>query len=308
MELQDGGLVANNPSSLASNETKSLFRGQLPDYAVSFGTGMFDAASGAPARWISFVPEWIRRLGTCWAQQMNADTQYLTFYASLSDQEKERHHRIQPVFSCPAVALDDSSAIPMLQRLTRREMFRSPSMTNAMRHLACSMIAKVFYPVLQPDPVFDKGLGLHSMHLAVVSRWEDNLAVSARLRDYLSEASFHIQGAEYPARTPLEITLALSSLDDKLDIDLRFKDGTRHKISGLPLSARQILLLQHQEREGYWLCNTGSRHKRACPDQEAELLYPRKRARWSKLPTPASTEHSPALSARCGPYFSFPRI
>jgi hypothetical protein len=307
MELQDGGLVANNPSSLASNETKSLFRGRLPDYAVSFGTGMFDAASSAPARWISFVPEWIRRLGTWVSEQTNADTQYRTYYASLSDQEKERHHRIQPVFSCPPVALDDASAIPMLQRMTRREMFRNPSMTAAMRNLACDMIAKAFYPVLKPDPVFDKGLGLHTMHLAVVSRWEDNLAVSARLRDYLSEASFHIQGAEYPARTPLEITLALSSLDDKLDIDLRFKDGTRHKISGLPLSARQILLLQHQEREGCSPCNTGGRRKRTCPDQEVEL-HPRKRARRSKLPTPACTKQSPTLSARCGPYFSFPKI
>jgi hypothetical protein len=213
---------------------------------------------------------------------MNADSLYRTFYASLGDQEKSRHYRIDPAFPCAPLALDDASALPMIQQMTRKQMFRCPSMARAVKSLSRAMIAKGFYPILKPNPVFAKGLGLHTVHLAVVSRWEDNPSVSAQLRDYLSQASFHIQGAKYPAKTPLEITLTLSTLDDELDIDLAFRDGARHKISGLPLSARQILLLQHQAREECKPCDTNTRWslKRACPHQDDEL-HRRKRARHS---------------------------
>ncbi|THC88492.1 hypothetical protein EYZ11_012061 [Aspergillus tanneri] len=245
--LQDGGFVANNPSAVARIEANRLSRGQMPDYAASFGTGRFGQSNNAHTvriSWQSLVPRWLRRVAKCVSRTFDAELLYDRFVSQLSDLEMERHHRINPTLPCPVVALDDASAIPRLKRMTRERMAQDPTQVSRGKRLRLSLVSSLFYPIITSRPIFDDKAGVYHVTLAVVSRWEDDVLVSMQLQEYLRDACFWIHGWQYKTITPLQVTVMLSSLEEALNIELQVGDGRRSQISGLPLSVN--CLINHQ--------------------------------------------------------------
>lgn len=269
--LQDGGLVANNPSSVALTEVYHLSSNRLPDYAASFGTGRFlQSSNDSPA---SLVPGWLQRMGRCLWQHLDADLAYNRFSLDLSPQEHARHYRINPSFSCQPIPLDDASAMSQLQQMTRTQMLHDTTLTSHVQHFCRDVVARLFYPVITSPPVYDKHTSLHYVELEIVSRWEDDMSVRTRLLDYLQGvAVFLVQGQQYEPMTPLHLTVAASTLEEELLVELAFEDDTRYHISGLPFPIGQISMLQSRKTHHH-------SKKRRCTETTSQQCKRPKRCR-----------------------------
>ncbi|KAF9884076.1 hypothetical protein FE257_002306 [Aspergillus nanangensis] len=242
-QLQDGALVANNPSAVARAEARGLWGDQMPDYAACFGTGQFRPLADRPDPSLPRAPGWLRRLVHCFLRGLDAELMYRRFTAQLSRRERGRYHRINPNLPCEPVDLDDVSAIPRLHQRTGEQM-ADDVVTAGHVNLRLSMVASLFYPVLTSTPIFDRHTGLYHVPLTILSRWEDDVSVSTRLYAYLQGASFWVQGWKYKPVTPLPVMVTLPSLEESITVELQLKDGKRSQISGLPLTVRRLRLLQ----------------------------------------------------------------
>ncbi|KAE8335228.1 acyl transferase/acyl hydrolase/lysophospholipase [Aspergillus arachidicola] len=282
---RDGGLVANNPSAVARTEARCLSGGQIPDYAASFGTGTFEPGLDGRTTGPYLVPQWLRSLGGCIVQTFNADITYARFRAQLTRHEKERYHRINPVLPCSGVALDDATAIPDLERMTRKHMTQDLKMQQQVSDLCLPMLSCMFYPIISSPPCFDPHTGLYDVTVVIVSRWEDDARTSRQLQDCLDGACFLVQGWQYKSITPLEVLVTLSSPGESLHIELQLRDGRRHHISGLPRSVEKVLSDQYKPEVDMprWKI-TGRKRRSAGPASSPQERRNTKRARGCHLP------------------------
>lgn len=282
---RDGGLVANNPSAVARTEARCLSGGQIPDYAASFGTGTFEPGLDGRTTGPYLVPQWLRSLGGCIVQTFNADIIYARFRAQLTRREKERYHRINPVLPCSGVALDDATAIPDLERMTRKHMTQDLKMQQQVSDLCLPMLSCMFYPIISSPPCFDPHTGLYDVTVVIVSRWEDDARTSRQLQDCLDGACFLVQGWQYKSITPLEVLVTLSSPGESLHIELQLRDGRRHHISGLPRSIEKVLSDQYKPEVDMprWKI-TGRKRRSAGPASSPQERRNTKRARGCHLP------------------------
>lgn len=262
--------MANNPSAVAWAETRALSTGPLPDYAVSFGTGKFSQDPSVASPSLALLPRWLRRIGHCFLQGLDAERLYCRFVNQLPPRAQSRHHRINPSLSGPAVPLDDAAAMSRLYRLTRKQMSCDPMMVSRLDGLRLAMVASLFYPILTSAPTFDQSLGMYHVEMTIVSRWEDDVSVSTRLHAYLEGARFCVHGWQYRPVTPLHVRLTLPRLDDDLQVELQLEDGRRHAISGLPFPASRVWLMQPRRHgSAHQGSRTGS--KRPSGDADAPL-------------------------------------
>ncbi|KAE8334318.1 acyl transferase/acyl hydrolase/lysophospholipase [Aspergillus arachidicola] len=197
----------------------------------------------------------------------------------------KRYHRINPGLPCSGVALDDATAIPDLQRMTRKQMTRDLKMQQRVSDLCLPMLSCMFYPIISSPPCFDPHAGLYDVTVVVVSRWEDDVHTSRQLQDFLDGACFWVQGWRYRSITPLQVLVTLSGLEESLSIELQLQGGRRHHINGLPRTVEKVLSDQYNPDVNMpqWKI-TGRKRRSSDPTSSPQERNSAKRARHCHLP------------------------
>lgn len=261
--LQDGALKANNPSFLAHLETKHLYSFPFspgnPDYAIHFGTGQFSEDPGkSHTRPMAFIPKWASQLWFALKDSIDAEKAYRRFLCQLTHGERQRHYRVNPSLPMAPALLDNASVVEKIRKITIDQML-SRDMSALVAGIRTSFISSLFYPVLS-QPSFDRATELYRVTVGIGFRWEDDVVVTSRTREFLRDAHFLVENKPFQFRTPLLVPLTFSSLEESLTIELELS-GTKSTISGQPNSFGRILYLQNAHGKPNVLSNIRKRKR-----------------------------------------------
>lgn len=243
-------------------------------------------------------------------QRLDPRTFYRQYLLSLPIGERIRNHRIDPSLGISPVQLDDVGSIKRLKVLVKDaidsdrmscndkedpadylEELYDRNTWNQVRNLKLSMVASSFYAILSSISEYDSSNGSYLAKLFIVSRWEEDRSIQENLFKYLQESHFYVQNARFPCRTPLEIVIAVPSIDQSIDIQLEYKpindpaqyrSHMRRSISGFPTSISQMRYLQGPI---YFGTDTATRKTKRPPSGEAQPQPKRRRQLHNRTPS-----------------------
>lgn len=126
--------------------------------------------------------------------------------------------------------------------------------------LRLAMVATAFYALLLTPPRWDTRSRRYITRVGIASRWEEDVHITSSLQNLLRLSSFQVQEQHFLCQTPLECTLAVTDLFDRIDIRLQHSNQQSHSISGFPISIAQMMYLQGPH--GFGLSTSIGKRKR----------------------------------------------
>lgn len=183
----DGGLMNNNPASLAINEAKMAWDKRLKPYhldlLVSVGTGYCDEKppKGSKGKaWEQFFPKFTVDAWNAFEKSLDGEHQWVTFFDSLKPREQNRCHRLNVAFPLKKLpAIDDTSRLDYLEQKAE-DTFKGPEGPGgkSLQKVANTLIAASFFlKILQINRALHNGeyhvTGMIHCHLE--SRYQKKL-------------------------------------------------------------------------------------------------------------------------------------
>jgi hypothetical protein len=241
VHFQDGGLTRNNPFEIILTEITGCELQQNPiDFIMSLGTGTFPGSvRGADA-----VARYPKRLYDNYMAQLDGQIYWDGNAARRGKEIRNKCYRINPIFTGPEIALDDSAALENLQSMTQQQFVENPSLVRVVAEVRTALLCSCFYLQIEADPEYDASLSLYYCSCVILLRWQEDRAVCENFRQLLKNASFLLPQGRFPVKIPFQTKLSLNSLSQDFDIKLDMTDNKRGSISGMPVSVSCLLRLQ----------------------------------------------------------------
>ncbi|KAL4744534.1 hypothetical protein BDW72DRAFT_199493 [Aspergillus terricola var. indicus] len=161
--FQDGGMNHNNPVGLAVKEAPSLWTGRPNvDIVLSIGTGSADGRIAGKNIVTQYaVHGWLKRCIDSFESKLDAERLWQEYYATLDEDGRRRHHRLNIKLSGTLPFMGDTRAMDKMGDETRR-FFHGLDAQLQLRSTAEALLASLFYicvnsptkPPLHNDTVF----------------------------------------------------------------------------------------------------------------------------------------------------------
>ncbi|KAK5080184.1 hypothetical protein LTS08_008758 [Lithohypha guttulata] len=248
--LQDGGMRANNPTEAGLWELAMIWpENPQPNLVLSVGTGFAKAPTHELLQrrgfWLDgFMP---RILGAFLASPcLHGQNSWLALLNRLDNDSREAFVRLNIEFESEEPALDDTKQLPLLHDLARNSKIDYIPLRNKLWALS-------FFFEITALPKF--GSGSYTCYGVVRSRFDDVRPVLTAICRQYNNLSIAVDGCpEIELSTEqccaqcgslrFPVQFDVKRLEDTMDIVLRFEEGIRHSICGLPTSTRRVIDLQ----------------------------------------------------------------
>ncbi|KAL5000028.1 hypothetical protein BDV10DRAFT_183901 [Aspergillus recurvatus] len=144
--FQDGGMNHNNPVGLAVKEAPSLWTGRPNvDIVLSIGTGSADERIAGKNTVTQYaVHGWLKRCIDSFESKLDAERLWQEYYATLDEDGRRRHHRLNIKLSGTLPFMGDIRATDKMDDETRR-FFHGLDAKLQLRSTAEALLASLFY-------------------------------------------------------------------------------------------------------------------------------------------------------------------
>ncbi len=229
--FQDGGLVYNNPVSVAVGEARKLWAKKSNPLIVSVGCGTQNPTELNPRA--SFA----RRVFHSWTEYLTGQREH----RKALDLGMKNLWRLDLPLKSDAVRLDDIGSMAMLHKHATLSLSLDQEFQKIIKDTAWSLIASLFYFEFEEEP--RRGCNWKGV---ISCRYPHMLELKDELtKRFAGVAVFHVGEATIKFQIPCGVTIKLAEVTQAVDVRLRCHSHVA-SISGLPDTA--INLYEQQQR------------------------------------------------------------
>ncbi len=229
--FQDGGLVYNNPVSVAVGEARKLWPKKSDPLIVSVGCGTQNPTELNPRA--SFA----RRVFHSWTEYLTGQREH----RKALDLGMKNLWRLDLPLKSEAVRLDDIGSMAMLHKHATLSLSLDQDFQTVIKDTAWSLIASLFYFEFEEEPRRGCSMkGVISCRYPQMPELKDELT-----KRFADVAVFHVGEATIKFHVPCRVSIKLAEVTQAVDVRLRYHSRVA-PISGLPDTAMN--LYQHQQK------------------------------------------------------------
>ncbi|KAK4960688.1 hypothetical protein LTR66_012941 [Elasticomyces elasticus] len=250
--FQDGGLQFNNPMSIALWETRFIWPDKPePDFALSIGTGMPEAARAAYAvgPQSPVKDRFFARIMRTFMRSLDGERAWKELNNTLPVEVRKRYHRLNFPLPGQEPSLDDVTIMHELKNRTL-EHLKSDVQMQLVRD---SLLSLMFYFEFDEFPQHKDGRYDCAGHIFCRLDLPHEGRKALYLELQATSSYFVVLGSPVPCVETIpkctppfkrRIRFDLLSLDEILGVTLRGITSQPQSISGLPRNAREIVKAQ----------------------------------------------------------------
>ncbi|KXJ84844.1 acyl transferase/acyl hydrolase/lysophospholipase [Microdochium bolleyi] len=283
--FQDGGLMYNNPASLAIREVAALFPTKLvPSTLLSIGTGssLKPKDSLPKTRKQLWKRSFVYRVSEALKSHLSPKRSWQQLESHWKVWQPRNIFRFDIDFKGPEPSLDDVSSMPRIAALTNESITEQTQSDEA---ASCIRAEMLLFELDERSPyVFDGGVYKCQGRITYRLDPRDNCSHVFIRQLYRNQASFFVNGLELPThfstslkptdqRLSMSIQFSSKSRSTAINILLRDRGSLRH-ISGSPLTLQRLLEAQNLEN---WFGNSNHRERVWAPPNVPERRTERPR-------------------------------
>ncbi|KAH7012191.1 acyl transferase/acyl hydrolase/lysophospholipase, partial [Microdochium trichocladiopsis] len=265
---QDGGLLYNNPASVAIREVAAMFpTARKPSTLVSLGTGSSHTPGDHAIQPKRFWNDWFVLRGfRALMQSGSSERAWQQLESHWNICRSGKMFRFDVDFQQTEPPLDDVDSMKEIAVMANQTILRAPHLKEA----ACSIRAELFLFELDECTPFLVEGGLYKCQGKIICRLDPRVRASHELlrQLYRSNAKLSVNGVEFElsfltksdltdGRTFMRVEFTLSSRLDKVQMVLQEQSHDSH-ISGSPFTLQRLLDQQNLE---HWFGNHNHRKR-----------------------------------------------